>query len=155
MNTKYKKILPADVFIPVSDPSFSAVGKDDTDIISRLLGIRPTGNNFIDLFAGVIHQHRNLQVHIYAKMMDVDLTVFSPAVVAMTGMGPHEWIHAYLDLVSCELLEKTNLSITEIGKKLHFPSLNTFTQFFYQRHKCRPYEWRSKKRTGKKRSYHT
>ncbi len=150
MDTKYKKILPADVFIPIADPSFSTADKDKKDIISQLLANRPTGNDFIDLFAILIHQQRNLHVQTYAKMMDVEATIFSPAIVAMTGMAPREWIHAYLDLASCELLKKTDLSLTEIGKELRFSSLDAFTQFFHQRHKCRPKEWRSHNRTRKK-----
>ncbi len=146
METKYKKILPSDVFITILDSSITV----NRDGLPQLNGNRLTGNDFINLFAQLIHKYGNLQSQRYASMMGVDAIVFSSAIVAMTGIGAREWICGYLDLASCELLEKTDLPIAEISKKLNFSSAVSFSQFFYRIHKCYPSEWGHRVRKRKK-----
>jgi AraC-like DNA-binding protein len=148
----YKKIRPADVFT-------STLGNSDNTMqqaksTANWIELRPTGNNFIDLFAQLVREHGNLPAKTYAGLMGLELRLFTPAIVAMTGLGPREWICEYLHMASCELLEKTGLSIGQAGKCIGFPSASAFSQFFLRVQKCQPYEWRNRQKTGQGWTYH-
>ncbi len=125
----YKQIHPSDVFVGFL-------------IDGSLVNPPATGNEFIDVFVGLVRKYKRMPVKQYADAMGLDIHVFLPAVIALTGMGAHEWISEYMRLACCELLEKTDWSVSEIAKRAGFSSISTFSQFFYRVQKCQPYAFR-------------
>lgn len=109
-------------------------------------------NDFIDLFAGLIRKYGYRPAKFYAKKMGVAPRWFAGAIMATTGMLPLEWIHTYLNIEICELIEKTDLQMTEIAKKLEF-SPASLSRFFKLRNKMQPYEYMTLKRSGKRHTY--
>lgn len=147
----YHKIRPSDVYLTILDGEKLRGGEaPETNGVL----IRPSGNNFIDHFARLIHQHGDLTAVHYAAMMGVKPGYFQPAISAMTGMGAREWICGYLQLAACELLEKSDWPITQISKRLGFPSISAFSQFFRRMQNCQPYEWRARAKHQRKTTYH-
>ena len=152
METTFKKILPADVFISVLKHDKSDNKWFPAPIVNTT-GNLPSGNEFIDLFASLIRKHQKKYLSFYAKQMGVSATKLSQYINTMSDITAQEWLNGYLNLEACELLEKTNKKINEIAGFLGF-SQSAFSQFFLRQNKCSPYEWRNLKKYGKKYSYH-
>lgn len=152
MEEKYKPIKPADVYYGFIEDEEYAIGLWSGKVINEY-GNCDSGNNFIDLFAALVRKYGHLPVKSYAAKMGVKPRHFSGAIIAMTGMEAREWISEYLNLAACELIEKTDWSLTEIARKLNFSPV-AFTRFFYAMNKCQPYEWLMQKRHQKKKTYH-
>jgi AraC-like DNA-binding protein len=152
MDVKYKKILPEDVFI-----SYFEEEEGEIELWTGVKfesGNRATGNDFINLFADLIRRHGNRPALFYARLMGVEPNLFNAAIMALSGIGAKEWINRYMDMVCCEVLEKTNWPLTKVAKVLQFSSLSNFGQFFRHMHRCSPYEWRYLKQHGVKEKYH-
>ena len=114
MDNKYKKILPEDVFISIFDSEPSEAGQP-AEVSENFTGNRPTGNNFIDLFACLLRKHGHNKPEYYARIMGVTPLEMCMSIQAMSGIKANEWIWRYLHLASRELLQKTKLSVTEVG----------------------------------------
>ena len=153
MEEKYKPIPPEDVFITTFDrkPSEEELWMGVT---ADFNGNRPTGNNFIDLYAHIIRKYGRKDISAYARLMGISPSSLSGAILALGGMGAAEWRNRYLLLEAKELLEKTSLEISDISAKLGFSQLSVFSKFFRSLTKKQPYEWRCEKKEGYKRKYH-
>ena len=152
METAFKKILPADVFVSV----FKRDRSNDewwTGAVVNAAGNRPSGNEFIDIFASLIRKHQKKSLLFYAKQMGVSSEQLSQYVRVMSGMSAQEWMNGYLNLEARELLEESDKKIHEIARFLGF-SQSAFSQFFLRQNKCSPYECRCLKLYGKKIRYH-
>lgn len=148
MEEKYKPIRPEDVFITVFDraPTEEELWQG---IPPDFRGNRPSGNNFIDLFAHIIRKYGRKDIRAYARLMGLSPDNLSGAIRALGGMGAAEWRNRYLLLEAKELLEKTPLEFGEISKQLGFSQLSVFSTFFSSMTKKSPFEWRN----GRKRNY--
>jgi AraC-type DNA-binding domain-containing proteins len=153
MDTKYKPIKPEDVYYSIVEEELTNP-KYWQSIVSNEYGNYPSGNNFIDLFAALVREHGYRPVKLYARLMGVEYRHLVGAIYAMTGMEPRQWIHEYLNLAVCELIEKTNWTMKKIAQRFNFSQVS-FSRFFRLMNKCTPYEWMTLKRYGKKISYHT
>ena len=107
----------------------------------------------MDLFARLIRRYGKRDAKFYAKRMGVEATDFNGAVSAMSGLPSREWINRYLMLAACEMLEKSDMKITKIYKRLGFTAASVFTTFFKEYTKLTPYSWRCLKRDKIRRSY--
>ena len=152
METAFKKILPSDVFVSVFKRD-QPDGEWWTGAMVNAAGNRPSGNEFIDLFASLIRKHQKKYLSFYAKQMGVSAAQLSLYIKIMSGITAQEWLNGYLNLEACELLTETNKKINEIAGFLGF-SQSAFSQFFLRQNKCSPYELRSLKKYGKKYRYH-
>lgn len=153
LEDKYKPILPEEVFITVFDrkPTEEELW---TGLSSDFNGNRPSGNNFIDLFASVIRKYGRRDIKEYARIMGVSPDHFNGAVHALGGMSAFDWRNRYLLLEAQELLEKTPMKLKEISDKLGFTQPSVFSKYFRRLTKMEPYEWRLLKTQGYKRKYH-
>ena len=154
MDTKYKKIRPADLYLSVTGDNTPSEADLWTNNVPNQWGNRASGNDFIDLFAGLVRRYGLSSARFYAKQLDIEYRSLIGATQAMCGMGAIDFIHEYLNLMACELVGKTELSMTQIAKKLGCSSSVTFCRFFKQMNKCQPMEYRNMKLYGKKFSYH-
>ena len=146
MEEKYHKITPEEVFISFQERELT---KDDRWMGRKQAAFnRPSGNNFIDLFATLLHNHGHLETKDYAERMVGSPLELNYAFQAMTGMLPSEWANRYLLLATQELLRETALSFKEIAIRLGFlPSV--LNRLFFDRYGVRPREWRlQQKKTG-------
>jgi len=141
MDTTYKHIRPIDIYVSLF-PEQSAEDMPQSERTPNEWGNLPSGNDFIDLFAGLVRKHGYHTVAFYAQKMGVPVRLLSPTILALTGLQAREWIHEYLILEVCELVEKTKLQFKEIGERLHFSPVS-FSRFFQLMRKCQPYEWRN------------
>ncbi len=148
----YKRYLPEDVYTSMID---TETVETETGLVQKPLENRPTGCDFLDVFAKLVRQHGNLQAKQYARMMGIEAQALTKTMDVLTGMGAREWVCEYLRLASCELLERTHWSIGKVGKRLGFPSGSTFSQFFSRVQKYQPYEWRLLKQRGVSSTYHS
>ena len=147
MSTKYKHIVPADIYISLfaKQPANDAPQQEPAP---NEWGNLPSGNDFIDLFAGLIRKYGYRPVSFYAREMGVPVRLMPHTILALTGIHARTWVHEYLILEACELVEKTDLQFKEIGKRLHFSPVS-FSRFFQLMRKCQPYELRH----GRKRKW--
>lgn len=113
---------------------------------------KTSGNNYIDMFAGLVRVHGKKQALTYAKIIGANYRHFDGAIRCMTGMSAHSWINEYLRLVACDLVEHTNYSFKSIGQILGF-SQSSFSQFFRAYQHMQPWEYRSLKRKGRKQGF--
>ncbi|RHJ81545.1 helix-turn-helix domain-containing protein [Parabacteroides sp. AM08-6] len=156
MEEKYKQIIPEDVFITTADrkPTEEERWLGVTDDFN---GNRPTGNNFVDLFAYLIRKYGRKDTCFYARIMGVKTEDLNMAIRAMSGISGWEWRNRYLLLEAKELLEESNMQINDISAKLGFSQPSVFTKFFQANTHSQPWEWRiNKKEPGKnwKKTYH-
>ena len=145
MEEKYRKITPEEVFISYQERELT---KDDRWMGRKQAAFnRPSRNNFIDLFATLVHNHRHLGSKNYAERMGVSPLELNYAFQAMTGMLPAEWSNRYLLLATQELLRETTLSFKEIADRLGFlpAALN---RLFFDRYGVRPRQWRLQQQKG-------
>ena len=145
MDTKYKHIRPADIYVslfPEQSAKQLSDGAPQQECMPNEWGNLPSGNDFIDLFAGLIRKHGHHTVSFYARKMGVPIRMMPQTIFALSGIHALKWIHEYLILEACELVEKTDLQFKEIGERLNFSPV-TFSRFFQQMRKCQPYELRN------------
>ena len=141
MNTKYKHIRPADIYVSLF-PEQPAADAPLQERVPNEWGNLPSGNDFIDLFAGLIRKHGYRPVAFYARTMGVPVRLMPHTILALTGIHARQWVHEYVILAACELVEKTDLQFKEIGRRLHFSPVS-FSRFFQLMRKCQPYELRN------------
>lgn len=148
MEEIYKKILPEDIFItffkrePTEEELWTGASR-------KYIGHYDSGNNFIDLFAGLIRRYGRKGTPFYAKRMGMKGVELNMAIHAMSGISSNEWINRYLMLAAKDLLAHSDYEISKIAKWLGFSQLSVFSKMFIERCKMQPREYRWMKRGRK------
>ena len=143
MDNSYKKIVPEDVFVSIFDRE-ATEAELWMGLPRDFKGNRPSGNDFIDLFARLVRQYQSRDIAFYAKTMGVEKLHFGYAIRAMTGMSPVEWRDRYTMLSAKELLRKTDQNIRNIAQQMGFNSAAAFSRFFSHHARMAPKDWRWK-----------
>ncbi|RIJ48617.1 AraC family transcriptional regulator [Maribellus luteus] len=146
----YTPILPEHVYVGLAENI--EANPDARKLTDVVLENKSGGNNYIDVFAGLVRRYGKRQANDYAQMMGAEFRHFDGAVRCLTGMSAHGWVNEYLRLVACDLVAKTTLNFKEIGKILGF-SQSSFSQFFKAYAHMQPWEYRSLKKHGKKQNF--
>jgi AraC-like DNA-binding protein len=147
-DNQFTPITPAELYNGLADhPS-----EDSRKLSDVVRENKPSGNNYIDLFASKVRLNGKRQATDYAQLLGADFRHFDGAIRCMTGMSAHSWINEYLRLVACDLVEHTNFNFKTIGKILGF-SQSSFSQFFRAYQKMQAWEYRSLKRYGRKQRF--
>lgn len=153
MDYKYKKILPEDVYITASDRE--ATEEELWQGIPRdFQGNRPSGNDFMDLFARLVRVLKHEEMTVYAKKMGVSVVDLKGAVRAMSGITAVQWRDRYQILIACEYLEKTSKPVGQIGALIGFESPECFSRFFKLHMGKQPFEYQSAYSYNHPRKYH-
>jgi len=129
--TPYKKTLPADAYLSVSEPKEL-----------------PEGDEFMTVFTRFVRKHGNRTIQHYADLMALDPEFMLATIRALSGIKANDWVNEYVRMEACELLEVSNWSVSRIAKHLGFSSLSTFCQFFLRMQKTQASEYRIFKTTG-------
>lgn len=153
IDERYKKICPEDVFVTALERQLTEAELWQ-GISATYMGNRPSGNNFIDLFAYLIRKYGRKDIKAYARIMGITCSSLTGAILAMSGMGASEWRNQYLLLEALDLLENSSMEISEISRHLGFSQPSVFSKFFRSLTKKQPYEWRNEKKKGIKQKYH-
>lgn len=84
----------------------------------------------------------------YAAKMCMTPKYLTTVVKKASGRTATEWIDAFLVLEAKNLLKYSDLSVKEIGYRLHFRSIPSFHKFFKARTGQTPNEYRGRKAAG-------
>ena len=150
----FKKILPEDIFISV----LASYKPSEAELwTNRIDPTRPgrylSGREVIDAFVDLLHKHRHVTCDLYARLLGFSKRDLGGFFHVMTGIPFQEWRDRYLVLMAKQLLDKTDMSSTEVGKWMGFNSVNVFGRWFLQKTGRQPIEyrrgWRGKDRRAK------
>ena len=141
MEHTYKKILPEDLFVSLFERA--ATEEERWKGMPQMMtGNWPSGCIFMDCFARLVHRYQHADIRQYGKMLGLSANMLAATVHALSGIEAAEWRDRYVMLGARELLLTTDLSITEIAKRLGFVKCTTFSRFFSSQTKISPKVWR-------------
>lgn len=141
MKTEYRKFPPEDVFI-------SVVGREATEeelwhgAQNGIIFNKHTGNEFLDVFAGMVHHYMEHNPSFYAAKLGVSASELSGCLKVLTGLTGDEWILKYVRLAVCDLLLHTNRNLSDIAKRTGYASVKTFSRSFIKHFRMPPSRWR-------------
>ena len=98
---------------------------------------KPSGSDFMDAFAALVHQYGFKRMDFYAAKLratyqnaaHIDAADLSRAIKVLTGITGPEWVIRYTLLMVHDLQSRTTLTQTQTVKILHFTTLSSFSQF--------------------------
>lgn len=97
---------------------------------------------FSDLLAKHCSQHRNIEF--YADAMNLSVKYISNIIKESTGKTAGKLIEEYVMIEAQSLLATTNLTISQVSDRLHFPDSSTFGKYFKRVTGMSPKEFRSR-----------
>ena len=153
----FKKILPDDIFLSVMK-NYAAPEEElwKGTVDPRRPGRHLSGNEVIDAAVDLMYKNRHNSGENYAAWLGFPIRDLNGFFRIMTGMTFVEWNDQFLLLMAKELLDKSNLSSSEIAKWMHFTTVNVFGRWFRHLSGRQPIEWRIEVRSGLKgRKYHS
>lgn len=143
MDSKYRPLKPADVY-------YSYFGHEPTEterwqgMPDKTLQNRPTGNDFIDLFASLVRKYKNKPSSFYARELGIDPRDLNGCIKVLTGMPANKWIEEYCWMATEEILKTSNWPLQLVAEQLGYLSLRSFSQAFTKHYGIRPSQWRKK-----------
>ncbi len=96
---------------------------------------------FSELLAKHCCQHRNIEF--YADAMNLSVKYISNVIKESTGKTAGKLIEEYVMIEAQSLLATTNLTISQVSDRLHFPDSSTFGKYFKRLTGMSPKEFRS------------
>ena len=138
MENGYKKVTPKDVFITATKAGELKWRVDGGAVVKN----RPSGNDFMDTVAHLLSVHMMQKVWRYEKALGLGAGVLNQITIQCSGMTFLEWRNQYILLAAKELLVETDYGLNEIGKRLGFASINSFSKWFIRTEKEKPIFWR-------------
>lgn len=145
MKTEYRKYPPTEVFI-------SMIGREATDeelwlgAQSGIIFNKHTGNEFLDVFADMVHHFMNHNLSFYAERLGVSASELSGCLKVLTGLTGDEWILTYIRLAVCDLLLHTNQKLSGIAERTGYASVKTFSRSFIEYFGMPASSWRNRYR---------
>lgn len=143
MNTTYKKYPPKELFI-------SFIGREAREeelwmgVPEGIVYHKPTGNEFLDHFAQLVHRYMNHQPAFYARLLGVTSAELSGCLKVLTGLTADEWLAAYRRMAIRDLLLHTDWRLTRVAERTGYKSVKTFSNAFIKRVGMSPSHWRKK-----------
>lgn len=122
MDTKYPLYTPKDIFI-------SFCGREATEaerwqgVQSGIIFHKRTGNEFLDLFASMVHHYMNHDPVFYAKKLGVSRVDLSGCLRVLTGVTTDEWLEAYRWVAIRDVLLHTDWPLGEVATKMGYSSV--------------------------------
>ena len=144
---KYTKISPEGMFSVAVNRSLEYCKNEMMKYeYTFTIDVKPTQNDFINMFAGLVARHGKCSSLEYAKMMGIDETYFNYALIALTGVGIREWTDAMTAAVAETLLRETSLPVYRIAESVGLSTERSktgmFCRWFVKRYKCTPRQWK-------------
>lgn len=132
METTYKKIVPEKVFLPIlyTEPTEADLWMGR---VPNKWGNLDSGNDFIDLFAGILRHYGKRSTAFYAEKMGVDAKQFYATIQVLTGLTVSDW-EVYFVIHATDELMDSGQRITQFHKRLGFDDIRNFSHY-YKKHK--------------------
>lgn len=111
---------------------------------SGIIFHKRTGNEFLDLFASMVHHYMNHDPVFYAKKLGVSRIDLSGCLRVLTGVTTDEWLEAYRWVAIRDVLLHTDWPLGEVATKMGYSSVKTFSRAFIERVGIPPSHWRAK-----------
>ncbi len=99
-------------------------------------------NEFLDIFAFLVHTHQHQEAKFYARKMGVPIGDFLSVIRTFTGLEAREFICKYVIRSAKELLSTTNDNFSTIATTLNFRQLSIFSRLFRTHTNTSPSAWR-------------
>ena len=131
MDTKYPLYTPKDIFI-------SFCGREATEaerwqgVQSGIIFHKRTGNEFLDLFASMVHHYMNHDPVFYAKKLGVSRVDLSGCLRVLTGVTTDEWLEAYRWVAIRDVLLHTDWPLGKVATQMGYSSVKTFSRAFIE-----------------------
>lgn len=136
-----KKITPEDIFITILKPNEMKQTADKQTGV-EVIANRASGNEFIDKVAQFLYRYRMNTTKFYEERLGLRQGTLHSFMILYTGLSFPEWRNRYLMLAAKELLKETDLGLKEIGPRLGFSGMNTFSRWFIRTEKTKASWWR-------------
>ncbi len=139
----YKLITPAEVFaVSVESTLHQVTPLTMSREYTLRVEVRPTGCEFIDVFARLVAAHGKQQAEFYADRMGVETMKFLATLITLSGVEAREWGDVFAATVVEALLSQTDWRMNRVAEAARFSGPIVFSQWFRRRYKCTPQEWR-------------
>lgn len=144
METIYHKILPMQVFLPYIPVEPSEADRWMGHLPNKW-GNRSSGNDFIDLFAGLVRIYAHRPPFFYAQLMGIQSSQLCVTLTTLTGLKVTDWIDYFVLMASDELLQ-SGCPPMQFYKKLGFTSVANFSVCYKRLKGMRPTHWAGMRR---------
>ena len=91
------------------------------------------------------HYNENFTLDSLSKRFFVSVEHIIRVFKSETGMTPHQYIKRYRFEKACYYLEETNMSVSEIARKVGYSSTSTFIGQFHNKYDVTPFLYRTQK----------
>lgn len=136
MEEKYILITPQQVFLP-----YLAKAPSEADLwtgnVPNAWGNRASGNDFVDLFAGLLRKHGKRTLAFYAKKMGVAPRDLNTTLRTLTGMTVVQWM-AHFVLMAANEIMATGQTPSQFFHKLGFNDVIDFSNYYTYHKGARP-----------------
>ena len=146
MENGFKKITPKDVFITATKAGELKWRVDNGEVMKNRL----SGNEFIDRMAHLMSIYMKQTTYFYERKLGLKRGGLNHMIVLYSGMSFRDWRNQYVMLAAKELLVVTDDRLDDIGKRLGFPGISTFSRWFRHEEKYQPAYWRKSAKRRKK-----
>ena len=138
MELNDKKITAHDVFLTALESTEQ--GYTNTEEQGKRNHL--SGNNFIDKLSELLNIHGMKTNWFYEKKLGIKKGGLPHLIRLYSGMEVKEWRNEYIMLAAKELLLKTVYPLDQVGKRLGFYGITTFSKWFRRMEKIAPSKWR-------------
>lgn len=138
MEISFENVSPEAVFITTLESEELKKAKK----LNQITKNRLSGNSFIDEFANLFSIHKKKTIGFYEKQMKLPPNSLTVLFLLHSKISFKEWSNKYLLLCAKELLLDTNYTLDEIGKRLGFASISSFSKWFIRQENQVPSKWR-------------
>ena len=138
MEKGYKKVTPKDVFITATKADELKWRVDNGAVMKN----RPSGNEFMDKMVHLMSIYMMQKTCFYEKELGLERGGLNQMTVLYSGMSFRDWRNQYVMLAAKELLVVTDAGLNDIGKRLGFSGISTFSRWFSRLENYQPIYWR-------------
>ena len=124
MENGFKKITPKDVFITATKAGELKWRVDNGEVMKNRL----SGNEFIDRMAHLMSIYMKQTTCFYERKLGLKRGGLNHMIVLYSGMSFRDWRNQYVMLAAKELLVVTDDRLEDIGKRLGFSGISTFSR---------------------------
>ncbi len=137
MELEIKKITPKDIFITALESDAQKWRLPDGEEGKNRL----SGNELIDKLADLINTYGMNTTKFYETQIGLGGGL-SHLVRLYSGMEFKQWRNEYIMLAAKELLVETKYTLAQVGQRLGFSGIYTFSRWFIRMEKTSASKWR-------------
>ncbi len=136
-----KKIRPQDLFVTALNAEELANVLGESAAATQEHN-RPSGNEFMDILAELMHENMMRPAYFYEKKMGLKAGDITKFVRLYAGMSFKEWCDEYVMLAAKDLMLQTDYGLDKLAKRISFSGICTFDRWFIRLTGLSPSDWR-------------